>query len=192
MITKNKLQSIISKYYLGGQVESVKWVVEEGVLTIDFMAPTKDMIGRLTARDFPLTTDGTLAIFNTTQLNRLLNVLSGDLMVDVEKTKAVLTKFNIQDAKSTINYSLADPLMIQKVGEVDEALWQATASSTKDGSTERPIDCTKFGDSELHLTPDSAAACTISWLRLFWQFSAGMLRLKLFWRMIISLVLRPL
>ena len=55
MITKNKLQSIISKYYLGGQVESVKWVVEEGVLTIDFMAPTKDMIGRLTARDFPLT-----------------------------------------------------------------------------------------------------------------------------------------
>ena len=129
MITKNKLQSIISKYYLGGQVESVKWVVEEGVLTIDFMAPTKDMIGRLTARDFPLTTDGTLAIFNTTQLNRLLNVLSGDLMVDVEKTKAVLTKFNIQDAKSTINYSLADPLMIQKVGEVDEDVnWQVKAT----------------------------------------------------------------
>ena len=129
MITKNKLQSIISKYYLGGQVESVKWVVEEGVLTIDFMAPTKDMIGRLTARDFPLTTDGTLAIFNTTQLNRLLNVLSGDLMVDVEKTKAVLTKFNIQDAKSTINYSLADPMMIQKVGEVDEDVnWQVKAT----------------------------------------------------------------
>ena len=129
MITKNKLQSIISKYYLGGQVESVKWVVEEGVLTIDFMAPTKDMIGRLTARGFPLTTNGTLAIFNTTQLNRLLNVLSGDLMVDVEKTKAVLTKFNIQDAKSTINYSLADPLMIQKVGEVDEDVnWQVKAT----------------------------------------------------------------
>jgi len=129
MITKNKLQSIISKYYLGGQVESVKWVVEEGVLTIDFMAPTKDMIGRLTARGFPLTTNGTLAIFNTTQLNRLLNVLSGDLMVDVEKTKAVLTKFNIQDAKSTINYSLADPMMIQKVGEVDEDVnWQVKAT----------------------------------------------------------------
>ena len=53
MIAKNKLQSIISKYYLGGKVESVKWVVNDGTLTIDFMAPTKDMIGRLNVGDFP-------------------------------------------------------------------------------------------------------------------------------------------
>ena len=128
MISKNKLQSIISKYHLGGKVESVKWVVNEGTLTIDFMAPTKDMIGRLNVGDFPLTTEGTLAIFNTTQLNRLMNVLAGDLMLDAEKTKSVLTKLNIQDAKSTINYSLADPLMIPKVGEVDEDVqWQVNA-----------------------------------------------------------------
>ena len=129
MIAKNKLQSIISKYYLGGKVESVKWVVNGGTLTIDFMAPTKDMIGRLNVWDFPFTTDGTLAIFNTTQLNRLLNVLAGDLMLDAEKTKVVFTKLNIQDAKSTINYSLADPMMIQKVGEVDETQeWQVNAT----------------------------------------------------------------
>ena len=129
MIAKNKLQSIISKYYLGGKVESVKWNIEGGTLNIDFMAPTKDMIGRLTARDFPITQEGTLAIFNTTQLNRLLNVLAGDLVLDAEKTKAVFTKLNIQDAKSTINYSLADPMMIQKVGEVDEDVnWQINAT----------------------------------------------------------------
>lgn len=129
MIAKNKLQSIISKYYLGGKVESVKWNIEEGNLTIDFMAPTKDMIGKLTAKNFPITQEGTLAIFNTTQLNRLLNVLAGDLVLDAEKTKAVFTKLNIQDAKSTINYSLADPMMIQKVGEVDEDVnWQVNAT----------------------------------------------------------------
>ena len=129
MIAKNKLQSVISKYYLGGKVESVKWNIEGSTLTIDFMAPTKDMIGRLTARDFPITQEGTLAIFNTTQLNRLLNVLAGDLVLDAEKTKAVFTKLNIQDAKSTINYSLADPMMIQKVGEVDEDVnWQVNAT----------------------------------------------------------------
>ena len=129
MIAKNTLQSIISKYYLGGKVESVKWVVEDGKLHIDFMAPTKDMIGRLSCNNFPLLTDGTLAVFNTTQLNRLLNVLSGDLMLDASKTKKVLTKLTIQDAKSTINYSLADPLMIQKVGEVDEDIdWKVQAT----------------------------------------------------------------
>jgi hypothetical protein len=129
MIAKNTLQSIISKYYLGGKVESVKWVVEDKKLHIDFMAPTKDMIGRLSCSNFPLLTDGTLAVFNTTQLNRLLNVLSGDLMLDASKTKKVLTKLTIQDAKSTINYSLADPLMIQKVGEVDEDIdWKVQAT----------------------------------------------------------------
>ena len=129
MIAKNTLQSIISKYYLGGKVESVKWVVKDGNLSIDFMSPTKDMIGKLTAKGFPITTEGTLAIFNTSQLNRLLNVLSGDLMLDAEKTKAVLTKLNIQDAKASINYSLADPLMIQKVGEVNEDVeWQVNAT----------------------------------------------------------------
>jgi len=129
MIAKNTLQSIISKYYLGGKVESVKWVVEDGNLSIDFMSPTKDMIGKLVAKNFPITTEGTLAIFNTSQLNRLLNVLSGDLMLDAEKTKAVLTKLTIQDAKASINYSLADPLMIQKVGEVNEDVeWQVNAT----------------------------------------------------------------
>jgi len=129
MIAKNTLQSIISKYYLGGKVESVKWVVEDKKLHIDFMAPTKDMIGRLSCDNFPISTDGTLAIFNTTQLNRLLNVLAGDLMLDTERTKAVLTKLIIQDSKASINYSLADPIMIQKAGEVDENIdWKVQAT----------------------------------------------------------------
>ena len=129
MIAKNTLQSIISKYYLGGKVESVKWVVEDKKLHIDFMAPTKDMIGRLSCNNFPISTDGTLAIFNTTQLNRLLNVLAGDLMLDTERTKAVLTKLIIQDSKASINYSLADPIMIQKAGEVDENIdWKVQAT----------------------------------------------------------------
>jgi len=129
MIAKNTLQSIISKYYLGGKVESVKWVVEDKKLHIDFMAPTKDMIGRLSCDNFPIPTDGTLAIFNTTQLNRLLNVLAGDLMLDTERTKAVLTKLIIQDSKASINYSLADPIMIQKAGEVDENIdWKVQAT----------------------------------------------------------------
>jgi len=128
MIAKNTLQSIISKYYLGGKVESVKWKVKDGKLDIDFMAPTKDMIGRLSCDKFPMVNEGEMAIFNTTQLNRLLNVLAGDLMLDASKTNKVLTKLTIQDNNASINYSLADPLMIQKVGEVDENMeWKVQA-----------------------------------------------------------------
>ena len=78
MITKNKLQSIISKYYLGGKVESVKWKVKDGKLDIDFMAPTKDMIGKVVFKGMPLE-DSIIAISNTTQLNKLIGITNGYL-----------------------------------------------------------------------------------------------------------------
>ena len=34
MINKLQLQSIISKYHLGGLIESVKWVVEKNNLSV--------------------------------------------------------------------------------------------------------------------------------------------------------------
>ena len=112
-----------------GKVESVKWKVKDGKLNIDFMAPTKDMIGRLSCDSFSMVNEGEMAIFNTTQLNRLLNVLAGDLMLDASKTNKVLTKLTIQDNNASINYSLADPLMIHKVGEVDENVeWKVQAT----------------------------------------------------------------
>ena len=44
MINKLQLQSIISKYYLNVN-ESVKWETKDNKLKIDFMSPTKDVIG---------------------------------------------------------------------------------------------------------------------------------------------------
>ena len=63
MINKQKLQSVINKYYLNVN-EAVKWVVEDNKLQIDFMSPTKDIIGKLTCNDFQLE-DSTLAIYDT-------------------------------------------------------------------------------------------------------------------------------
>ena len=44
MINKLQLQSIINKYYLGVN-EAVKWEIENNELGINFMTPTKDVIG---------------------------------------------------------------------------------------------------------------------------------------------------
>ena len=53
MINKLKVQSIINKYYLGTN-ESVKWVIKDNSLKIDFMTPTKDVIGEVVCNDFQL------------------------------------------------------------------------------------------------------------------------------------------
>jgi len=56
MINKLTLQSIINKYYLGLN-ESVKWSIANNNLEINFMTPTKDVIGSVVCEDFELEND---------------------------------------------------------------------------------------------------------------------------------------
>ena len=48
MINKLDLVSIISKYYLNGMNEAVKWDIQNNKLTVRFTAPDKSMIGVVT------------------------------------------------------------------------------------------------------------------------------------------------
>jgi len=121
MINKLKLQSVINKYYLGVN-ESVKWEINNNSLSIDFMTPTKDVIGNLTCDDFELE-DSKLAIYDTKKLQNLISICSGDLLLEFEKTKAIYTKLNISDMNFNLSYALSDPLLINKVGNVTEAEW---------------------------------------------------------------------
>ena len=65
MINKLDLVSIISKYYLNGMNEAVKWDIQDNKLTIKFTAPDRSMIGVVTCDDFDLE-DSSIAISNTT------------------------------------------------------------------------------------------------------------------------------
>lgn len=119
MIHKLTLQSIISKYYLNGLIESVKWSIKNEVLSIRFMLPTRDMIGELEFKGLKLT-DTELAIFNTSQLNKLVGITQGNLLLEVNKQGSVANRLNIQDNQYILTYALADTLLIGKVGEVEE------------------------------------------------------------------------
>jgi hypothetical protein len=119
MINKHNLQSTINKYYLNGLVESVKWTTEDNALEIDFQSPNKDMIGRVTNANFPLE-NSEIAVYDTSKLNKLLGITSGDLVLSLEKTQAVYTKLTIADLNYTLNFSLTDLLLIQDVGDVTD------------------------------------------------------------------------
>ena len=121
MINKSTLQSIINKYYLGLN-ESVKWVIENNSISIDFMTPTKDVIGNVSCNDFQLE-DSKLAIYDTKKLSSLVNICNGDLLLELEKNNAICTKLKISDLNFNLNYALSDPLLINKVGEVTIPEW---------------------------------------------------------------------
>jgi len=121
MINKLTLQSVINKYYLGLN-ESVKWNIQNNLLEIDFMTPTKDVIGNISCEDFQLE-DSKLAIYDTKKLSNLISICNGDLLLELEKTAKVFTKLKISDMNFNLNYALSDPLLIDKVGTVNVPDW---------------------------------------------------------------------
>jgi len=118
MIQKLVLQSIINKYYLGVN-ESVKWKTQNNELTIDFMTPNTEIIGNVTCTDFQLQ-DSELAIFDTKKLNNLVGITNGELLLELEQQKSVYTKFKISDLNYNLTYALSDPLLVGKIGTVNE------------------------------------------------------------------------
>jgi len=116
MISKLELQAIIEKYHLKGLIENVKWEIDSNKkLTINFMAPTREMIGSLTYDGFPLP-ESEIGINNTTQLDKLLSITSGDLILDYAKEGKIISKLLIADQQFNLNYSLADLLTVPKPG----------------------------------------------------------------------------
>ena len=102
MINKLQLQSIINKYYLGVN-EAVKWEIENNELGINFMTPTKDVIGSVSCKD-----------------------------LELEKNNAIYTKLKISDLNFNLNYALSDPLLIGKVGEVTIPDWVVELDLTQE------------------------------------------------------------
>ena len=117
MISKLQLQSIIEKYHLNGLIENVKWEInKDKQLTINFMSPSREMIGKVTTESFPLP-ESAIGINNTTQLDKLLAITNGDLVLDYVKEGKIITKLLVADEQFNLNYTLADLLTIPKPGE---------------------------------------------------------------------------
>ena len=115
MINKNILQNVISKYYLG-EIERVKWEIKNNQLTINFITPSKMVLGNVKCNNFPLE-DANLAIYHTKKLSSLISICNGDLLLELEKQKEMLLKLNISDSNFNLSYALSDPLLIKNAGK---------------------------------------------------------------------------
>jgi len=130
MINKSILQSVISKYYLN-VCESVTWKTEDKNLSIDFMSPTADIIGKVTCNNFPLE-NSELAIYDTKKLSSLISICNGDLLLELEKQNKLITKLKISDLNFNLTYAVSDPLLISKVGTVNIPEFVVNLNLTKE------------------------------------------------------------
>jgi len=112
MIDKSILTSVIAKYNLAHRNESVKWRINDKQLTVYF--GTVGQVGKVIMKDFDFE-DSELAIFNTSQLSKLLSITQGNLLFTTEKQNKIYTKLFIADSNFELTYSLADVMMIPKI-----------------------------------------------------------------------------
>lgn len=111
MVNKNTLQSVVSKYYLGGLFSQVKWRIKDNTLTI--YAGEQGRAAKVYLKNFQFE-DCELGIFDTHKLSKLLSITNGELLVTVEKSHKIYTKLHIADSNFDLNYSLADIFVIPK------------------------------------------------------------------------------
>ncbi len=111
MVSKSTLSSVISKYYLNGLNNQVKWRIKNNKLTI--YAGDNGRLCKIVHNNFNLE-DAELGVFDTHKLNKLISITNGELNITLEKIKSVYTKMHIADLNFDLTYSLADILILGK------------------------------------------------------------------------------
>ena len=85
MVNKTTLTSVISKYYLNGLNNQVKWRIKDNQLTV--YAGENGRVCKVIHNNFNLE-DSELGVFDTHKLSKLLSITNGELNISLEKIKS--------------------------------------------------------------------------------------------------------
>ena len=104
---KSKLDRFISKYNLGGNVNSVKWKSNGSSLSTSFVTPDKSLLGTVKVDNFQFE-DAELGVYQTDQLKSLINVLGDDVSLNLMKVDNKAVSLNVKNGSVSIDYVLSD------------------------------------------------------------------------------------
>jgi hypothetical protein len=104
---KDKLSRFVQKYNLGGNVNSVKWISNGNKLVTKFVTPDKSLLGEVSVDNFTFE-DSELGIYQTDQLQKLLNVLTDDVTLTSKKFGDKAVSLKVSDNATSVEYVLSD------------------------------------------------------------------------------------
>ena len=112
-MNKQKLTGFIEKYSLGNTIESVPWSIKDNTLSTDFVSDDRTLLGNVTLNSFELG-DSEVGIYNTTQLQKMISVLSSDITVKLKKADERAIAIDMTDGDVSLNFMLSDLDIIPK------------------------------------------------------------------------------
>ena len=104
---KSKLDKFIQKYNLGGNVNSVKWTADTNQLKTSFVTPDKSLLGTVVADNVKFE-DADMGVYQTDQLQKLLNVLDNEVDLSLTKAGDRAVSLKVKNGSVSVDYVLSD------------------------------------------------------------------------------------
>jgi len=104
---KSKLNKFIQKYNLGGNVNSVKWTAGTNQLKTSFVTPDKSLLGTVVADNVKFE-DADMGVYQTDQLQKLLNVLDNEVDLSLTKAGDRAVSLKVKNGSVSVDYVLSD------------------------------------------------------------------------------------
>lgn len=111
---KSKLIGFVNRYYLGGNTDSAKLVVEDKTLSTKFISADQNVIGEVTLNQFD-TDNAELGVYATSQLLKMLTAVDENLDVSYGEVDKKIYSMNFKDKATNVTYMLADLSVIRQV-----------------------------------------------------------------------------
>ena len=113
-MNKSKFIGFVNRYYLGGNTDSAKLVVEDNKLSTKFISSDQNVIGDVTLNSFG-TGDAELGVYATSQLLKMLTAVDEDMDVTYGSVDNRIYSMNFKDKATNVTYMLADLSVIRQV-----------------------------------------------------------------------------
>lgn len=132
---KTKLMNFISKYNLGGNVESVIWEVQNGEFNVRFITDNTELLAEIKMKNLSdvIKVNGKdmngevakLGVYTTSQLIKLLGIFEKDvslslLKVDRGRHGEAYGSINFSDDTNNIDYMLTETSVIRPAKELNQ------------------------------------------------------------------------
>lgn len=111
---KQKLTGFINRYFLNGNTESAKLVIDNKTLSTKFMSSDQNVIGDVVLKQFDAN-NAELGVYATAQLVKMLTAVDDTVEVTFNEVDKKIYAMNFKDASTNVTYMLADLSVIRQV-----------------------------------------------------------------------------
>jgi len=111
---KSLFLGFINRYYLGGNTDSAKLVVENNSLSTKFISSDQNVIGEVVLNEFQAP-NAELGVYATSQLIKMLSAVDENMEISFGDVDSKIYSMNFKDTDTNITYMLADLSVIRQV-----------------------------------------------------------------------------